>query len=398
MAFIQKRRRRGEDGTLGPIHWRARYRDPDGHERARTFDRKVDAQQWLDGVLGDLARGEYLDPAGARTSFATYSEQWRVAQVHRATTEQTVESDLRLHLTPTFGERQLGSIRPTEVQAWVKGLSSRLAPSTVERCYRYLAAIFAAAVADDLIRKSPCRGVALPSRPVSRLVPWPTTDVHKAIDALPAHYRALGVLAATTGLRQGELLGLTLGRLDMLRRTVEVVEQMVTVARRPPFLAPPKTAASVRSVPLPDVALEALAAHLASRPAPPVACHRLGSTGEVVEAEERLVFTTVNREPIRRQTFNNAWVDALERAKLPAKSHFHALRHYYASMLIAGGEDVKVVQSRLGHASARETLDTYGHLWPDTEGRTRDVVDRLFGTTLPAPATAHPRPIGAGEA
>ena len=55
------------------------------------------------------------------------------------------------------------------------------------------------------------------------------------------------------------------------------------------------------------------------------------------------------------------------------------MRHYYASLLIEAGESVKVVQSRLGHASANETLDTYGHLWHDTEDRTRSAVDQMFG-------------------
>jgi integrase len=57
----------------------------------------------------------------------------------------------------------------------------------------------------------------------------------------------------------------------------------------------------------------------------------------------------------------------------------HDFRHFYASLLIVGGESVKVVQARLGHASARETLETYAHLWPDTEDRTRQAVDAILG-------------------
>jgi len=398
MAMIEKRRRKAKDGTLGPTRWRARYRDPEGHQRSRTFARKVEAERWLSSVLGDMARGDYLDPAGSRTEFGDYAQLWRRSQVHRATTKQTVESDLRLHLLPAFETRKLGGIRPTEVQGWVKDLSTKLAPATVERCYRYLAAIFAAAVADDLIRKSPCRGITLPSHPKARIVPWSTDNVLLAIRSLPPHYEVLGVLAAATGLREGELLGLTLPRVDMLRRTVEVVEQMVTVSGRPPFLARPKTTASVCSVPLPDVALTAVAAHLTARPAMPVHCHRETPTGELIEVTEPLLFTTLRGAPIRRQTFNNAWTDALLRAGLPGGTHFHALRHYYASMLIAGGEDVKVVQARLGHASARETLDTYGHLWPNSEGRTRAVVDSMFGAARSKSDVAHMWPTDAPRA
>ena len=58
---------------------------------------------------------------------------------------------------------------------------------------------------------------------------------------------------------------------------------------------------------------------------------------------------------------------------------FHDLRHYYAPLLIRHGESVKVVQARLGHATAAETLDTYAHLWPDSEDRTRQAVDWVLG-------------------
>ena len=71
-------------------------------------------------------------------------------------------------------------------------------------------------------------------------------------------------------------------------------------------------------------------------------------------------------------------------AGLPAGTGFHALRHYYASLLIRHGESVKTVQSRLGHASAVETLDTYSHLWPDSDDRTRDAIDSVLGFTADA--------------
>ncbi|MDQ1501627.1 MAG: hypothetical protein QOI86_4967 [Actinomycetota bacterium] len=63
---------------------------------------------------------------------------------------------------------------------------------------------------------------------------------------------------------------------------------------------------------------------------------------------------------------------------LPPGTNFHDLRHYYASLLISHGESVKVVQSRLGHASAKETLDTYSHLWPDSEDTTRSAVESVL--------------------
>ncbi len=87
------------------------------------------------------------------------------------------------------------------------------------------------------------------------------------------------------------------------------------------------------------------------------------------------------------------WGPAVLAVGLPKGTHFHELRHFYASLRIDGGESVKVVQSRLGHATADETLNTYAHLWPDTEDRSRAAVDDGLGKTL----TAQRRPRRAPE-
>lgn len=78
----------------------------------------------------------------------------------------------------------------------------------------------------------------------------------------------------------------------------------------------------------------------------------------------------------RRSTFNEHFQKLTKKAKVEAT--FHDLRHYYASLLIRHGESVKTVQARLGHKSATETLDTYSHLWEDSEERTRSAVDSVL--------------------
>jgi integrase len=91
------------------------------------------------------------------------------------------------------------------------------------------------------------------------------------------------------------------------------------------------------------------------------------------------LFTNHAGEPIRRTRFSDVWRPAVKSSGAPAGTGFHSLRHFYASLLIRHGESVKVVQARLGHASAAETLDTYSHLWPDSEDRTRVAVDEVLG-------------------
>jgi len=160
--------------------------------------------------------------------------------------------------------------------------------------------------------------------------------------------------------------------IDFLGRRIHVERQLITLPRKPPRLGPLKTEASQRTIPVPAFVIDALAAHLARYPA----------------GAQELVFTSGRGRPIARRVLIRLWRDAVDAAELPPGTTFHSLRHTYASLLIQGGESVRVVQARLGHASARETLDAYSHLFPDTEDRTREVIDAAFAES---PA-ASPRP------
>lgn len=347
---------------LSTGRWQARYRDPQGKQLKRSFSRKSDAERFLTGVEHGMLTGGYVAPEAGRRTFSDYAEAWKAVQVHRPSTVLHVETMLRRHAYPTFGDRALSSVRPSEVQAWVRGISDTLAPATVAVVYRYVAAIFRAAVADRVIAVSPCVGVKLPRKARHEVVPMTTEAVEALIDTVPDRYRALVILAAGTGLRQGEAFGVDRRAVDFLRRTVKVDQQLVLLPGQPPQVAPPKTDASYRTIPLPQVVVDALAAHLAAFPT------------------EGLLFTTPTGAAIRRTGFSaTVWQPAVKRAGLPAGTGFHALRHYYASLLIRHGESVKVVQLRLGHATAAETLDTYSHLWPDSEDQTRLAVDSVLG-------------------
>ena len=340
--------------------YRARWREfPGGPQKTRQFDRKVDAQRFLDGIRGDLARGQYIDPADGRTLFRDYAEEWRAAQMHRLSTSTQCEGYLRRHAYPTFGHRPIGSIRRSEIQGWVKNRSDHLAPSSVELVYRWVSTIFKSAVGDRLIAASPCIRINLPKSEAGEVQPLEVDVVEALSRAVPERYRALILLASGTGLRQGECFGLTVDRADFLRRQVRVDRQLVSVSGGVPTFGPPKTAASFRTVPMPALVAEALATHLAA--------FKLGPDG--------LIFTNSFGGPLRRNAFGTMWHRAARGADLPEGATFHDLRHFYASLLIAHGCSVKVVQRRLGHQSAVETLDTYSHLWPDHEDETRDAVD-----------------------
>lgn len=376
MASISKR----ENGQ-----WRARYRDASGKEHARHFERKVDAQRWLDETTASIVTGAYVDPKAGRVTFKNYAEAWRVIQVHRPTTQGHHELVLRRYAYPTLGARPLSSILPSDIQAWVKRLEAGdpktgqapLAPATVGVAHSIVSSVFRAAIRDRRLVGNPCDATRLPKTETRQVVPMTTEQVQALHEAMPEPFRAMVTLAAGTGMRQGECFGLSVDRVDFMRRALSVDRQLVKVTGRPPFLAPPKTAASVRTIPLPTVVVEALAAHVAE--------HGTGAEGLLFQLDEL---------PVRRASFfQRIWRPALKAAGLPTTTTFHGLRHYYASLLIRHGESVKTVQARLGHASATETLDTYSHLWPDSDDRTREAVDSVLGAEILADSvrtTANP--------
>jgi integrase len=127
-----------------------------------------------------------------------------------------------------------------------------------------------------------------------------------------------------------------------------VDRQLVQMPRREPFHGRRRRRRPTGR-PAPQVVVHVLAEHLRRYPAAP----------------DGLVFTTETGGPIRRTSFSAVWRAAVAAAGEDG-AVFHELHHYYASLLIRHGESVKVVQSRLGHATAAETLDTYAHLWPDS--------------------------------
>lgn len=349
--------------------WIARWRSPEGASREKVFTRKVDAEQHLTSIEHSKLSGSYVDPRAGKVTFKSYAEQWRASRVHRPGTASQIETNLRRHVYPRLGDRPIGAIRRSEVQALVKAMSvgengrKPLSPATVEVAYTWVSTIFKAAVLDRVIAVSPCQQIALPAVEERRIVPLSVETVEQLIEAVPDRYRALIVLGAGTGMRISEALGLSNDRIDWIRRTVTVDRQLAKVAGSEPVFGPVKDKKNrPRVIPLPQSVVDELSAH--------VARFGLGADG--------LLFTGPRGGPVRRATFSDMWLAAAGPLGIPSGDGFHQLRHFYASVLIRAGESVKVVQERLGHTSAQMTLDIYSHLWPEDEDRTREAVDAVL--------------------
>lgn len=357
MASIQRR----PNGS-----WRVRYKDPDGKERSKHFDRKVDAERFRASVQADILRGHYLDPNAGRVRFSDFAQTWLAGQTGDISTRQAVEIRVRVHLSPAFGNRELGTIKPSVVQAWLGEIQQQLAPTYVRVLLANLSSIFNAAVDDGLIARNPCnaRSVRAPRVPQVRVRPWTHERVLAVLDAHPARYSAVVLVCAGCGLRQGEAFGIRVEDIDFEKQVLHVRQQIKLLADNKPITTPPK-GGKQREVPLPDVVAEGLRTHMAAYPSGPAG----------------LLFTTRERKPLNRNYVNAyVWKRSLERAGVdPGRPNgMHALRHYYASTLLESGVSIRAVSEYLGHADPGFTLRIYAHLMPASDDRARRSMDDVL--------------------
>ena len=338
MAQVQRDRRDGR--------WLARWRDPAGRQRKKSFDRKVDAQRWLDQHLAEMHRGQYIDPAGSRMSVGPLAEEWAGGLVHlKPSTAARYRNIVSRHVIPTWGEWRLGAIGRQDVESWVAALVSRgLRPSSVRQTHRVLSLILGSAVAHGRIGRNPAAGVRLPRVSAGEPVYLDAGQVRQLAEAARPHDLPMLILAFT-GLRFGEMAALRARRIDIGRGRLQVAESVTEVQGRLEWTSP-KTH-QTRSVPVPHTLVQRLK---------PI----VGSF-----APDDLVFTAPEGGVLRLRNWRRRTFDpARDQAGLGSLTP-HDLRHTAASLVIASGANVKAVQRMLGHASAAMTLDVYAGLFGD---------------------------------
>jgi integrase len=365
MAHIEKR---------GPKRWRARYRGPDGRERSKTFSRRVDAERFLTSIEADKARGEWTDPRLGRERFADYATRWvnTKADVQERSLAN-IKGRIRSHLLPAFGDHAIGDVRASDVLAWRARLRAQRAPDTVNAALGTLRQIFRAAVMDRSIPRNPCDGInPLPRTSVKEIRPLEPEQITILADAIHERFKCAIFTAAHTGLRAGELWALKVGRVNLLRRSINVVES-VSETSKGLVTKPPKNG-KARPVTLPSLIAEMLSQQINNYP-----------------SKDGYVFTSPKGLQVRHRNFmDDHLYPALERVGhlLPTAFRFHDLRHTHASLLIARGWRPEQVKDRLGHGSIRTTYDWYGHLFDHHDDVLLDDLDSAIRDSL----AASPRP------
>jgi integrase len=362
----------------GDARYEVRLRGRDGRERSRTFRTRKEAERYERAQHQALDSGLWVDPRSGKVTLGAWATEWQRTVVHlRPATCRIYDANLRNHVLPDLGEVELGKLTPSMLRAWLSGLMTKvgrhgkpLAKGSVAQAYRTLNRVLVAAVDNELLGRNPLSGIK-PPRPDNDPMRFLS---HEEVGALAAamdpRYRALVLVAAYTGLRAGELMALRRSRIDLLHRTITVVEQVQSMAGRH-IVSAPKTAAGRRSVAVPRLVVNALEEHLASY---------------AESGVDGLLFPAPEGGFLRLENFRRrVWRPATLAAGV-APLRLHDLRHTCASLAIAAGADVKVLQRMLGHASAALTLDRYGHLMPGQAHSVADRLDDMARASTPTPA------------
>ncbi|WP_198542274.1 tyrosine-type recombinase/integrase [Mycolicibacterium peregrinum] len=365
--------------TLKPVNfskgmrWRARYVDAEGREHSKAFRVKADAQAWLDEIVAGQITGSYIDPQLGKVTFASFYRDWSTRQVWVSGTRHNMDQAVN---SATFGNIGLADLRPSHLESWIKALQeSGLQPSTIKTRFANVRTVIRAALRDRHLARDPSENVKLPRRrKASAAMVIPTAaDVGSALRTSTGWVTAFVAVCAFSGLRRGETSALQVGDIDFLRKELHVERQVQWPDDGTMEIRPPKYS-SERTVYAPDELLKIVAEHI-----------RLHCPGD--DPARWLFPGTMNRErPIHAATVGRKWRELREAVNVDYR--LHHLRHFFASGLIAAGCDVVTVQRALGHASAVETLGTYGHLWPDASDRTRKAAGELLEAALNAPADA----------
>lgn len=335
---------------------------------SKDFERLVDAEAFRTKTEHEMRAGIYIEPDIADRTFSDAAAAWLEgkkkpsgASLHR------YKSALDIWVLPMWAGRTLSTIRRTEIDTWLSGLMSGAAPHAPDRQVSKsglspssLAAVWVPfnaslrnAITLGWIHLNPARGVELPKARIAELVFLSYPEVERLTRAARERSGHLSdavmiELMAYAGLRPGEAVALQVGHVDIPARRIKIRRTVTVDINGQAIFGEPKHG---------------------ERREVPIAPHLIGDLDALIEGKtaESPLLETVRGHFINIHNWRSrVWKPALASAGLADRGLTpKSLRHSAASMAIAAGADVKVVQRMLGHADASMTLNTYANLWPD---------------------------------
>lgn len=355
------RRAKGEGSIFKETtgFWCAKIILPDGTEKRKRSKSQKIVREWLQEQRQAIQTN--LLPRDETTRFGEYLNRFVGTVVVNTLAPSTIRSYrylIRDHIKPELGQLRLAELSPQHLQnLYSSKLDSGLSKRTVQYIHAIIRRSLNQAVRWGLIFRNPTDAVS-PPRP--KRIPPKTLSADQAklfLESVKDHpYYAMYLLAITTGMRKGEILGLQWEDVDIEGKSISVRHALIDV-QGAIHLGQPKSDTAKRTIALPATVCLAL---------------------KKIEESRGYVFKTANENPISQRNLTRHFHKALEKAGLPRTS-FHTLRHTAASILLQANVHPKIVQEMLGHSTITLTLDTYSHVIPGHHEEAAEEMEKIFG-------------------
>ncbi|UTN92959.1 tyrosine integrase [Gordonia phage Finkle] len=356
------------------LRYYVRYMKPDGSQGLkRGFHTAEAARFWASEVEVKKHDGSYIDPKFGRVRLSTLAEPWLAMKKGKLkpSAYAPLEAAWRNHVQPKWGDWQLAKIETTDVEDWItwmvseirddddpeKILKKKYSATTVIRAHSVLASLLDRAVRDRKLAANKARVVEnMPRKAPKRKVYLTHQQVADFADHMPEEWQqTLVFLAAYCGPRWGEIVGLRVSDLDLLRRRISINRNVVQVGGQ--FEVGTPKGGKSRTVALPLFIVEMLAKLAEGK------------------AREALLFPGPTGDWLRRPNSERGWFVAAARKLGVPELTPHDLRHTAASLAVQSGASVKAVQAMLGHEKASMTLDVYADLFDDDLDQVASALD-----------------------
>lgn len=328
--------------------------------KKRGFKTKKEAEKALREAQVEADKGAYVQPS--KMTYGEYLTEWIRAKKQQISsqTAHVTEVYMRTHIVPELGGINLTQLNPLIIQRFLSTLQDKgLADSTIKRIYNIVNTSLNAAVKQQLINRNAASLIDKPRVKRKEIEVWDVKEVQAFLNYAQTYtrYYIAFHLALTTGMRQGEILGLRWMDVDFDRNMISVRQTLSHNGKE--IIHGAKTATSIRTISFDPHTATVLQKHMR------LVRREMFSLGKSFSQEDLVVCNGLGTKSNPRN-INRIWYKLLEKTELK-KITFHDLRHTHASLLLKNNTHPKVVSERLGHSSIKKTIDLYSHLFPNMQ-------------------------------
>lgn len=341
-------------------------RDPlTGKRKQKTvsgFKTRKEAEKAAAQIVTDIERGDYIDN---KVTVRQFLLDFLESNVRHAVAENTYTMQKAYcmnHILPFFGDLEMAKVTPMHISKFYNQKTEEgLSPGHIGNLGIFLNKAFRTAFEWGMLNKNVVTAVKKPSNKSKDIQVWDEVEMNRFLkETQDSRFHVVYLLALTTGMRKGEILGLQWKHIDFQNATISV-QQTIVYANKKLYLKEPKSARSRRLITIPDNVVQYLKRYKLRQP----------------PNELDMIVAGLTHPLVYPSILEKVFYADLERVDVP-KIRFHDMRHTHATILLKLGENPKIVQERLGHTNIATTLNTYSHVLPSMQKSTADKLNAVL--------------------